>query len=496
IAGNMGDGIRVGGGSTGTQIYSNTIGLRKGGAQEEANAGNGINVTDTASNTTIGGTAAGRVNIISGNAGHGINIDVNTVNTRVLRNNIGLDAGQTVGLGNGGDAVHVLGKGVEILGYLKGANSVIAGNAGNGILISGATASGTLVQGFRIGTNGAGTAAIPNELAGILVTTSADKVTLGAPVAGGGNLVSGNAMNGIHVVSSTGTLIQSNLVGTDRIGEKALGNTLAGIFLDKTTSVTVGGSVSDAGNTVSANGRHGIVVSDAASTLIGFNLVGVSADPRLNIGLGNTGDGVFVTGASTAPMVDNNQIASNTLNGVEFGVNATGLTLTCNNIGKPRFPSNTANNTGVLLSRQKVTVGGTTSSQANTISGNQTVGIDVQGTARNVGILGNYIGTGSGGATSLGNGTDGIRVAGLAMNVTIGGTASGAGNVISGNQGNGIHLQNTTQPLQILGNLIGTSFGGKDAIPNALDGIRLDTSSKVEIRGNTISGTAANAANL
>src|SRR5262249_7535373 len=123
-------------------------------------------------------------------------------------------------------------------------------------------------------------------------------------------------------------------------------------------------------------------------------------------------------------------------------------------------------------------------------------GIDVQGTARNVGILGNSIGTGAGGATSLGNGTDGIRVAGLAMNVTIGGTASGAGNLISGNQGNGIHLQNTTQPLPILGNLIGTSFGGKDAIPNALDGIRLDTSSKVEIRGNTISGNGASGVNL
>src|SRR5262249_1247433 len=58
------------------------------------------------------------------------------------------------------------------------------------------------------------------------------------------------------------------------------------------------------------------------------------------------------------------------------------------------------------------------------------------------------------------------------------------------------HLQNTTQPLPILGNLIGTSFSGKDAIPNAQDGIRLDGSSKVEIRGNTISGNGANGVNL
>src|SRR5262249_58278721 len=116
---------------------------------------------------------------------------------------------------------------------------------------------------------------------------------------------------------------------------------------------------------------------------------GVGAAARLNIGLGNPGDGVFFPGASTATMVDNNQIASNTLNGVEFGVNATGLTLTGNNIGKPRFPSNTANNTGVLLSGQKVTVGGTTSSQANTISANQTLAIDLHGPPTHVALLAN-----------------------------------------------------------------------------------------------------------
>src|SRR5262249_54536644 len=154
-------------------------------------------------------------------------------------------AGQTVALGNGGDGVHVLGKGVSILGNLQSTNHVIAGNSGNGIQVSGANASGTIIEGFRIGTNGAGTANLPNTLDGILVTTGANNVRIGGPKQRGqrlaGNLVSGNTKNGIEVTNAASTLIQGNLVGTDLTGDVALGNTLAGVFLQGTTSVTVGG---------------------------------------------------------------------------------------------------------------------------------------------------------------------------------------------------------------------------------------------------------------
>jgi hypothetical protein len=78
-------------------------------------------------------------------------------------------------VGNGGDGIHVLGKVVVIRGNLQGSTSAIAGNGGNGIQVSGAAASGTLIQGYKIGTNGAGTTAFANAVDGILVKDGANR---------------------------------------------------------------------------------------------------------------------------------------------------------------------------------------------------------------------------------------------------------------------------------------------------------------------------------
>ena len=147
----------------------------------------------------------------------------------------------------------MLGSSVSFLGNLATANNVISGNRANGIEIQARRTSSTVVQGFRIGTNGAGTAKIPNALDGILVSDGANGVTIGGTAMGTGNLISGNSGNGIHVLATDTltplTLIQANLVGTDLTGFKALGNGMAGIFLDGASSplglvrtVTIGGS--------------------------------------------------------------------------------------------------------------------------------------------------------------------------------------------------------------------------------------------------------------
>jgi hypothetical protein len=85
------------------------------------------------------------------------------------------------------------------------------------------------------------------------------------------------------------------------------------------------------------------------------------------------------------------------------------------------------------------TVGDTSASARNIISGNNVYGISIAGTGAN-GMLvqGNYIGTKASGIQTLGNSSDGIYLE--TANNTIGGTTSGAGNVISGNGGTGITL--------------------------------------------------------
>src|SRR5262249_47388517 len=65
-------GLDIGGMSSGTQVTGNTIGLNKAGTQAVPDEHYGVIVEGKTTNTTIGGTAKGAGNVISGNAGPGV----------------------------------------------------------------------------------------------------------------------------------------------------------------------------------------------------------------------------------------------------------------------------------------------------------------------------------------------------------------------------------------------------------------------------------------
>ena len=68
ISGNTGDGILItGSGVTGTTVVGNYVGTSASGAAALGNQGNGILINGGAFSNTIGGTAAGAGNVISGN---------------------------------------------------------------------------------------------------------------------------------------------------------------------------------------------------------------------------------------------------------------------------------------------------------------------------------------------------------------------------------------------------------------------------------------------
>src|SRR5262249_29014642 len=149
IAGNAGDGIRVAADADTTRILGNKIGVQADGRTKESNAGHGIDITDNASNTTIGGTTLQGPdnvtgNVISGNPGHGVNIDPNTSGTLLQGNTIGLNQARTAAVPNGIHGVNVVGGGVPVGGTEAGARNIIAGNTGHGVLVNGARADGTL----------------------------------------------------------------------------------------------------------------------------------------------------------------------------------------------------------------------------------------------------------------------------------------------------------------------------------------------------------------
>jgi len=152
-----------------------------------------------------------------------------------------------------------------------------------------------------------------------------------------------------------------------------------------------------------------------------------------------------------------------------------------------------ANGTGLTVTGNGNTIGGTTAADRNLISGNSAVGVLVGG-AQSCTVQGNLIGLDVSGTTAVPNGTYGIHISGAtATGNTVGGLVAGARNVISGHSGGndaGIFLDNGAGGNVIQGNYIGTNASGTTAVANYF-GINSQSAS-----GNTLGGTSAAARNL
>ena len=122
----------------------------------------GVSIILGSTNNTIGGTTAADRNIISANTVDGIQIrNAGTSSNVVLGNYIGLDVTGTVDLGNTNQGVAIFGSATNntIGGTAAGAGNVLSGNNGEGVRITGSGTTGNVVLGNLIGTNAAGTAA-------------------------------------------------------------------------------------------------------------------------------------------------------------------------------------------------------------------------------------------------------------------------------------------------------------------------------------------------
>ena len=213
-----GAGIAItGAAATNALVQNNYVGTNAAGVLALPNS-IGIVIGNSASGTSIGGSALGTGNLISGNTLHGVFVQANALSPTIQGNLIGLNQSGTTALPNGGNGILVNWLGATIGGTQAGARNYISGNALNGVLLDGDFSSLTTIQGNYIGTNVAGTAAVPNLQNGILLNDESSANTIGGTVAGAANLISGNGLNGIATTDSGGTfednIIQSNFIGT------------------------------------------------------------------------------------------------------------------------------------------------------------------------------------------------------------------------------------------------------------------------------------------
>jgi hypothetical protein len=419
---------------------------------------------------TVGGTAPGAGNLVSGNQ-TGI-----AFATLVQGNLVGTDPTGTIAVANG-------------TGIRLGDNSLVGGTtpaarniiSGNGLGVFAAGAPNALIEGNYIGTDVAGTKAVAGDGDGIWLWPG-DNGTVGGTAPGAGNVISGNGI-GIRGFGNNNT-IAGNLIGTDYTGTKAVGNSTGIDFQDGGNNNIIGGldtnvpgqPLAGGGNLISGN-YYGITISGgsgASGNVVEGNYIGTDLTGTKAIGRGGVGLGVGAT---------NNTIGGTTaaarniiLGGVGIGPGGNSGTLPSNNVVEGNYLGTDATGSYALGgSGVEIDAGNNNVITGNVIDacGNR-AGVGFEGfgnpSLSNTGnvVQGNYIGTDASGRHTIDpnghsfGGGYGVEVnggsgTGTAGNL-IGGTALGQGNVIAGSISDGVLVFVSTGNA-ILGNSIHDNGG-------------------------------------
>jgi CSLREA domain-containing protein len=441
------DGIRIQ--NDDNQLSNLVIGLDLAGTNHP-NGSNGIE--DRGADNVITN------NVVSSNGNNGIDIGDDglfspTTGTTISGNRIGTGLLGTGDHGNAMDGIAVFGLPTAVSGTTIGGTAgltsggactgdcnVVSGNDSDGIDVNMSTAASPLtdpvIRGNLVGTDAAGTAAVPNTAGGVRLRGNID----GAVVRD--NVISGNGGDGIAM--SPGTIggpshftIAANRIGVDTQGDDSLANAGRGIYMQ---SAVVGNNGAMVGNLIGGT-------TDPTP--------GGACDGDCNVISGNGVDGITLFHSTDGGPITGTQIVGN-----HIGADVAGMAAVAN-LG-----------TGISLGGLTGSVIGSATAP-NLISGNAHNGVRIQANPDGGNVIqGNRIGTTADGAGALANQDTGIQGFSDASGTTVGGTGSGAGNTIASNTGPGVEVfggGTPTASVPILGNSIHDNLGlGIDLMPDGI----------------------------
>jgi hypothetical protein len=269
------------------------------------------------------------------------------------------------------------------------------------------------------------------------------------------NIISGNSGNGVEISGALNNVVSMNYIGTDLTGTLDLGNAGNGVLItDASTDNLIGGEATGANDPT-----NGVFV----------------VPPQGNLISGNDANGVLINGLST-----NNQLSGNYIGTTNSGDDALGNTL--DGVAIENSDGNML--LGCLFQQDPFVF-------YNVVSGNDGNGVRVTD-SDNVVIQANFFGLGKDNSTPVGNALDGVLINGSSANTQFGGVIP-LGNVVAGNQKNGVEMADTAS-----GGIYFNTFSGLPAfvdapVPNALDGFLISsTGGNNTIRTCVVSGNEGN----
>jgi titin len=281
ISANGGSGIEITGpDALGNLAQGNFIGTNAAGTASLGNGANGITITDVRSTiTTTTPPTPIQGNLISANAGAGIQLNGATTNVLVQGNLIGTDINGTVSLGTQQFGLFLSSSvGNTIGGMVAGQRNIISGNTSGGIQVfrSDNSGSNSIIENY-IGTNFFGTSPLGNGTNGVGVFLNDNAAGAGDMVSG--NVISGNGLAGVEITGRgdepNANQVVSNKIGTDPNGARLMG--MNALMTSSTTAPQQIGVLiqSSFGNTIGGPGSNGNVIED---NLVGVQISGINGN--------------------------------------------------------------------------------------------------------------------------------------------------------------------------------------------------------------------------
>ncbi|HTN76218.1 MAG TPA: hypothetical protein VL096_13265, partial [Pirellulaceae bacterium] len=268
ISGNAGSGVRITGvNATENVIRVSLIGITLANTALP-NLQGGVTISNGASENVVGGDATGR-NYIAGNAQWGIAINGASDN-RISGNFIGTNINGTAAVGAQPVGVLIENSATNnLVGFgLGGTQNLISGNAGDGVEIRGLGTNNNTITGNFIGLSASIETGVPNGGYGIRVHDRASQNILGVQSTSTDQIsvIASNVLGGIALLNQA----NQNKVMNNRIGYSTtettatFANTGPGITIDNSQNNVIGGSALGTFNVLYGNGGEGVLVRNGS----------------------------------------------------------------------------------------------------------------------------------------------------------------------------------------------------------------------------------------
>jgi hypothetical protein len=333
ISGNLNCGILIDGtGANENSIQGNYIGVDATGNAPLSNH-YGVIIKADADNNTVGGNSGAQRNVISANHEIGVYIeasDGNVVSGNFIGTNyLGTEAfynDEDVLIQANGAEINTLSQNNIIGGNTEGERNIISGNRVYGAIYYGQVSNNN-IAGNYIGTDVSGSYAIPNAT-GICVDDASNNNIME------NNLLSGNISYGLFIVTtgSNSNVFRANLVGTNAAGTAAIPNDVGLLIAGGAKNNIIGGNNSADRNVFSGNNYGGIEISDNGTDynqILG-NFIGT--DINGNVSLPNS-FGIGISSLVTKTQIENNVVSGNSTFGIILTENADSSVIVGNYIG-------------------------------------------------------------------------------------------------------------------------------------------------------------------